>query len=244
MSRNSVTIPADGHDAADDALETDALVAAVTRSVSDDWPISVLNPEAGHHHIAIDPRELAAALRAGNRTWRRFPYYELRYGERGRRFTRSDSAWIVTVAKESLDSAERQLRWLGTLLAARGMPRWLLELHLAELHAELVSAAPDNRAAYDRLLGVAAMFRDERLRHLDEGTSAELALAFDLRVGPGPKPAVPQAGELLVAAVADERSGVGGLDNLLEWLADPARFSAEWIAATTETVAAARARAR
>jgi hypothetical protein len=122
------------------------------------------------------------------------------------------------------------------------MPRWLLELHLVELHAGLVMAVPANRAAYDNLLEVASMFRGERLRHLDETSSAELAAGFDRRAGPGPEPALPEAGPLLVAAVADELAGVrGAVDSLLAWLADPVRFSEAWVDATGETVLAARA---
>jgi hypothetical protein len=246
MSKTLVPSSADDLGDADGAHTTvDALVAAVDLAAAGDgWPVAVLNPEAGNHDITLDPLELAAALRAGERTWRNYPYYELRYAERGRRFTRSDSAWIVTAAKEPLSGAKRQLRWLAAVLASRGMPRWLLEMHLGELHAGLVTAVPENRAAYDHLLEVAAMFRRERSRHLEEAVTAELAAAFDQRVGPDPTPRIPEAGMLLVAAVADERAGLaGGVDSLLEWLADPARFSADWVSATTEIIAAARTRA-
>jgi hypothetical protein len=200
-----------------------------------------LNPEAGNHAITNDPRELRAALRAGERTRERFPYYQRRYGERGRRFTRSDSAWIVTVAELDPAVAERQLRWLGGLLAARGMPRWLLEVHLEVLHAELVAAAPEKKAAYDTLLRVAAIFRNERVSHLDEGTSLDLVRTFDSRVGSAAAHGLPEAGELLVAAVADERAGQPrAVSSLVQWLADPERFSANWVAAVSETLAAAR----
>jgi hypothetical protein len=221
----------------------DARVAAVISSRA--HPVAALNPEAGNHAITVDPAELAAALRAGERTWQRFPYYEVRYGERGRRFTGSDSAWIVTTAHLHLSDTRRELRWLGELLAARGMPRWLLELHLAELHSELVAAKPENRTVYDRLLPVVAMLRAERLRHLDEATTAELIAEFDRRTASDAGPAVPEAGALLVAAVADERAGVkGSTESLLSWLADPERFSPEWVAAVTETLVTARKHAR
>ena len=239
MSRSgeSEVVPDD----ADTSVE--ARVAAVVSSRT--HPVAALNPQAGNHAITVDPVELAAALRAGERTWQRFPYYEMRYGERGRRFTASDSAWIVTTAHQQLSDARRELRWLGEVLAARGMPRWLLELHLAELHAQLVSAKPENRAVYDRLLPVVAMLRAERFRHLDEATSAELVEQFDRRTASDLGPSVPEAGALLVAAVADERAGVkGSVESLVSWLADPARFSVDWVAATTETLAAARHRAR
>ena len=37
-----------------------------------------------------------------------------RYGERGRQFTRSDSAWIATLAGHPFPVVERQIDWLGT----------------------------------------------------------------------------------------------------------------------------------
>lgn len=231
---------------AEDVDETvDAVVALATGSPGAFLPVAALNPEAGNHVVATDPRELRAALRAGVRTQRRFRYYERRYGERGRAFTRSDSAWIVTLAEEPRGAAEHQLRWLAALLAARGMPRWLLEVHLETLHAELVAEVPEKRTAYDVLLRVAARFRDERLSHLDEATSSELAETFDRRLGSSSRRELPEAGALLVAAVADERDGVHrAVDSLMEWLADPARFPVEWVTAATATVAAARERAR
>lgn len=205
----------------------------------------LLNPEAGNHAITTDPRELRAALRAGERTRERFCYYQRRYGERGRRFTHSDSAWIVTLAGLDPAIAEGKLRWLGGLLAARGMPRWLLEEHLEVLHAELVAAAPEKRAAYATLLRVAGLFRAERLSHVDEVTSSDLARTFDSRVGSTAAHELPEAGALVVAAVADERGGQHrAIISLLQWLADPERFSADWVAAVSETLAAAREAAR
>jgi len=226
-------------------METvDAMVARVTGTKPGARPVTALNREAGSHVITTDPRELGAALRAGKRSWRRFPYYERRYGDRGRRFTRSDSAWIVTLTRSPHD-AEGQLRWLGALLAARGMPRWLLEEHLEGLHAELVSAVPEKRAAYDSLLQVADVFRAERLSHLDEATSLHVAQGFDRRVGSAAAAALPEAGLLPVAAVAEERAGLDRVvDSLMDWLADPARFSAQWVAVAKETLAAARNAAR
>lgn len=205
-------------------------------------PASALNPEAGDHAVTTDPRELQAALGAGERTQQRFPYYERRYGERGRAFTRSDSAWVVSLAARPDGVVEQQLRWLGGVLSARGMPRWLLETHLETLHAELVVAVPDHRSSYDILLRVAATFREERFSHLDEATTAELAESFHTRLAPGADEGLSEAGALMVAAVSDERNGVhGAVGSLMDWLADPSRFSEAWVDAATETVATARA---
>jgi hypothetical protein len=234
--------PANDRDEAQNMDETvNAVVALATSAPDGGQPVAALNPDAGNHGVTTDPRELRAALRAGERTQGRFAYYEQRYGERGRAFTRSDSAWIVTLAAESPRVAEGQLRWLGALLAARGMPRWLLEVHLETLHAELVAAVPEKRKSYDVLLRVAVTFRDERLAHLDEATSSELAETFDRRLGSDSPKGLPEAGALLVAAVADERNGVyRAVESLTDWLADPALFPEGWVIAATETVAAAR----
>jgi hypothetical protein len=222
----------------------DAIVAHATEAPAA-RRVALLNPEAGNHAITTDPRELRAALRAAERTRERIHYYQRRYGERGRRFTHSDSAWIVTLAGLDPAVAEGQLRWLGGVLAARGMPRWLLELHLELLHEELMAAAPEKRAAYDTLLRVAGIFRAERLSHLDEVTSSELARTFDSRVGSAGTHGLPEAGALVVAAVADERAGQHrAVSSLVQWLADPERFSAGWVAAVSETLAAAREAAR
>ncbi len=85
--------------------------------------VRTLNPAAGSHAIPQDARELQAALRAGERTWRKFPYYEWRYGERGQQFTRSDSGWLVTLSSHESVVVNQQIRWLGRVLASRGMPQ-------------------------------------------------------------------------------------------------------------------------
>ena len=169
-----------------------------------------------------DPRELAAAERAGQRSWAAWAYYERRYGERGRQFTRSDSAWSATLPGLPASVVERQLRWLGTLLAARGMPRLLLEEHLRVLHEELVAAVPERALEYASLLAAANGLRVEReafvpasvLRTFETGFHDLLQRPTEDDLG---------ADVLIAAAVADERAGVPrAVASLLEWLADPA----------------------
>jgi heme oxygenase len=205
----------------------------------------VLNPEAGHHEIPEDPRELEAALRAGERSWREFPYYAWRYAERGERFTRSDSAWLVSLVSHGPEMVEAQTRWLGTVLASRGMPRWLLERHLAVLHAELSAAVPGRRAAYESLLHAAHALGSARHRYLDDAAMERHRAAFDERVGPDWAARLPRTGGLLAAAVADESAGIAQAVTSLEgWLTDPARFPAHWIEAVRSTLGEARAASR
>jgi hypothetical protein len=190
--------------------------------------------------VTGDPRELTAAERAGERSWAAWAYYEHRYGDRGRRFTRSDSAWIATLPGWPASVVERQVRWLGTLLAARGMPRLLLEEHLRILHEELVAAVPERVLEYASLLQAAEGLRSERETYLPESELRVLETGFrDLLEQPTEDDL--RAGALIAAAVADERAGVPrAVASLMAWLADPARFPAPWLAAVERTLGRAR----
>lgn len=205
--------------------------------------VQALNPEAGSHIIANDPREIEAAMRAGESTLRQVPYYEWRYGERGRRFTWSDSSWIVTLTRHSEAVATHQLDWLSRVLASRGMPRWLLEQHLRVLHDELVRAIPDQRHQYALLAHQSERLRDLRQQQIDEPTFQALAAEFDTLVGSELAERLAGTGYLLVAAVADERAGIEQAVTSVEAaLTDPQRFPQQWIDAVQEIVAKARGR--
>lgn len=207
--------------------------------------LRALNPEAGAHPICHDPRELEAALRAGERSWRRFPYYEQRYAQRGQRFTRSDSAWLVILSEREAAVVDEKIAWLGLVLASRGMPRWMLELHLEVLHAELVAAVPGRGRSYARLLGAAQRLRRQRQAHVDEAVLVALSTAFARQVGDEWDQRLPETGALLAAAVADERAGIAqAVPSLAAWMTDPSRFPTRWIAAVQATLDQARERAR
>ena len=208
-------------------------------------PASTLNPDAGFHAISADPREVAAAVRAGDESVRRVPYFTWRYGERGRRFGHSDSAWLANLAGWSQEQVNQQVAWLGVLLSARGMPQLLLERHLRVLHTALIQAVPERASDYAKLLGAADTLRQARVAVLDDASLAQVASTFEAAVGDEWAAERAGVGELLVAAVADEQNGVErAVASVTEWLADPARFSPTWIAAVHQAVAQARARCR
>lgn len=200
-----------------------------------------VNPDAGDHMITADPAELAAADRATRRSWRRFPYYGRRYGVRGRRFSMSDSGWLLTLCDLVPERALQQVKWLGGVLAARGLPQLLLETHLEMLHEELVAACPADGARYARLPECAAALRETRLDAMSEPELEALAADFEARVG-GVDGRVGNMGVVLAAAVADERAGVpNAVASLAEWACDPARFSDPWVREVRRTLAEARA---
>jgi hypothetical protein len=203
--------------------------------------VSVLNPAAGNHPIPNTIEEIAAAVRAGEQSWAEFPYYGLRYATRGIRYTWSDSAWLVSLCGLSQAELDSQIAWLGGVLAARGMPRWLLERHLEVLYAELARAIPSRASAYAPLLAAAQMLKAQRQALLGDNISAQLAASFDALVGPELAAELPQTGWLIAAAVADERAGISNARaSLAGWLTDPARFSAPWVRAVRQTMQTAQ----
>ncbi|MEZ4382268.1 MAG: biliverdin-producing heme oxygenase [Nannocystaceae bacterium] len=220
----------------------DALGALVTPPNHVRPTAMVLNNEAGAHAIVTAPRPLVAALSAGLRCWRDFPYLEERYGARGRCFTGSDSAWLATLAGATEEAALTKIRWLGRLLAARGLPTLILETHVVRLVDELAAFADAEPAALAPLAAAAQALRDDRAAHLDDADARALEASFAAAVGARDPFATPA---LVVAAVADECSDhERAVSSLTDWLADEARFGLRWSTAVLDLVDAARDRAR
>lgn len=203
---------------------------------------TILNLEAGAHPITADPREIRAAIDAGEKTWNKYPYYEMRYGERGKKFTASDSAWIATLSTLHQDRVDQQVTWLSRLLASRGMPRFLLQEHLETLCRELSLAAPEKRRAYEKLSIAASRLAQSIAIAIPPARAQILVGEFGATAPREWLERIPEAGRLLVGAVGDQRSGVArAVDSLVEWLTDPTRFPDEWNAAARLTLSAAQA---
>ncbi len=201
-----------------------------------------INPEAGRHPVPADMREIQASLRAADSCWQRFPYFESRYGERGQRFAKSDGAWLATLCQFDQPRMDQQVRWLGRVLAARGMPTLLLQAHLEILADELTAAVPEKKPLYEKLQIAAVALREWRGQQIDDGYLQILDDEFHRAVGPSWNGRNEHAGLLLAAAVADEMNGnVGAIDGVKQWMTDASRFHAEWIAAAEDTITKAQA---
>lgn len=185
---------------------------------------ALVNPDAGAYEVTTDATLVRAAVRAAQRSLDAMPYYRLRYGERGSRFASTDSAWLISLAHLGEERATRQVAWLCRVLAGRGMPSWLMELHLEELVAEVRSVAGEE--AVGALPAAAAAVATLRRRHVDDDL---LALADGWADDSlGDELPVPRTGALLAAATADALSGVTHDDHVLvDWLTDPARVRPE-----------------
>ncbi len=207
--------------------------------------VTAINPEAGRHAVPADAREIQASVRAGDSCWERFPYFEARYGERGRRFARSDAAWKATLCQFEPAQISQQVRWLGRVLAGRGMPTFLLQDQLEILVRELSTAVPEKRSEYERLLPAAAELGELRRRHLTDAQLQKIADDFDAAVEAEWSARLPLTGHLLGCAVADELVGHAlAVESLRSWMTDPARFPAAWIAAVDAALTQARELAR
>ncbi len=108
-------------------LETVFLALYPFEPGSKTFAVTSINPEAGRHAVPTDAREIQAALRASEICWRQFPYFEHRYGERGRRFARSDSAWKATLCHYEPERINQQVKWLGGILAVESLRPWMTD---------------------------------------------------------------------------------------------------------------------
>jgi len=199
-----------------------------------------LNSAAGSVPVPTDPREVAAAIRASDVIWRAFPYFELRYGPRGKRFGYSDCAYFLTLLGYAQETVNRQVEWTAGVLAQRGMPSLLLELQLRVLGRILRREFLGGDRG-EPLIRAADALRDARREKLSDAEIAALGQEFAARVGfPRHRLAIGM-GTLLAAAVADELGGMRrAAASIEEWAADPAVFPSDWIDAVRATLAAAR----
>jgi hypothetical protein len=204
-------------------------------------PVIPWNPDAGMHAVTTNAHELAAGMAAGERSLRDFPYYDRRYGERGRRFCGSDTAWLITLCNRTRVEAVRQTSWLGGVLSSRGMPQYRLERHLAVLHEELTRAMPRDRKRFDILQHCRRYLVAQRDSKIDSTDFHRLAREFEAAAAKV-RGRLNGMGEVIVSAVADEALGIQrAVPSLESWLCDPNEFPPKWRDAVKATIAAARA---
>ena len=200
---------------------------------------AAVNFEAGDHAIPQNPVEIDLALRAAKAAWEKFPYLEQRYGARGKRFTNSDSCWLVTLTRTlSQDVATKALDWLRTVLTTRGIPTVVLEAHLRTIQQAITLEFPEQikmRAQFDLFL---SNREAERRLHFGAEGPSPLIDVFNRRFRACSGLKVESAADLIVSAWMDERSGVAGsLSALHDWFTDVGRFSRDWIADVNELLA-------
>ena len=203
--------------------------------------ITALNPEAGNYPIPTNPLEIQAAITAGLKCWNEFSFYEKRYGERGKRFSISDSVWLVTLSELSIELATNQVKWLARYLANRGMPVITMEYQLKYLYQELVKLIPDNEQKYKTLFLVSEQLKNQRIERVpltvfDKINSLFYDFCVQLNVSDEP---MKNTGKLIASSVADSKNGVEeSLQDFKTWITSPELFSSNWIQAVEKTYSA------
>jgi hypothetical protein len=200
--------------------------------MDDKHHIATINFEAGNHAMPQNPAEISLALRAAKVAWEKYPYLEHRYGERGRRFTDSDSCWLVTLARAPREvTVTKSLEWLRTVLASRGIPTVVLEFHLRAISEEMTEQ-PDMQIQFGHFL----LDREAERRKLFGAESrSRLIDVFDQRFRACTGLKIESAAELITSAWVDEHCGISGsISALRDWFTDVERFSKEWITNVNE----------
>lgn len=200
---------------------------------------AAINFEAGDHAIPQEPIEIDLALRAGRAAWDAYPYLEQRYGARGKRFTNSDSCWLVTLAHAPRSEvATKALDWLRNILAPRGIPTIALETHLRIIQQAIAEEFPERIKMHTQFDPFLSNRRAERRARFGAAESSPLVDIFNRRFQACSGLQVASAAELIASAWIDERCGIAGaLSALHVWFADPGRFSRDWIGSVDEMVA-------
>lgn len=204
--------------------------------------ITSFNPEAGNYPIPTNPLEIKAAITAGMRCWDEFPYFEKRYGERGRRFTVSDSVWLVTICELPDEGVLNQVNWLAKFLAVRGMPTITMEIQMQALYQELSKLVPENEPKYSKYLKAAEHIKQQRIAHIAESTFEDCNLIFDKYFadnnvsGKTYVELKKNIGKLVASSIIDEMNGIPDVRNSTEnWLKNVDVFPENWILAIDKT---------
>ena len=185
--------------------------------------------------------ETAAFFRAGITTWEEFPYYAWRYGLRGKQYTRSDSVWLVTLCDLEEEVVIEQVHWLGRVLASRGMPQWLLAVHLKNLVYELEKVHPEKKHEYDKLSKASNSIYIMFNRIFKEDDRKRLISEFENQIGEEWSHRLKNIGVLLVSAIADERNGIDkALSSIETWATDENRFPKIWIESVRSIIQSAK----
>jgi len=106
-------------------------------------------------------------------------------------------------------------------LSNRGMPSWILEVHLRVLYRQLIRTIPANAQKYVTLIRSAERLRGISEDRISAPCAQQLVADFATVVGPSSNSLLTSAAQLLVSAVSDEKSGVKNAVSSLEtWLVD------------------------
>ena len=185
----------------------------------------------------MDARELAAVNRASDRSWNEFPYWEMRFGERGRRFSLSDGAWNVTLCSGTVANALEKCAGSARCFP-RAACRRFCSSGISSSFTKSSARSVTHICSKDRASSRDCAARKSGNRH-SIGSPTNL-----MKERPGVAP-IPGMGVLLVSAVCDEALGIEhAVDNIVNWTETRGQEKGRWINAIRSTIASARAALR
>ncbi len=192
--------------------------------------ITAINPEAGRHAIPQTEKEITRALRCARIAWQRFPYLDARYGERGRRFTLSDSCWLVSLYDLDEPFVIKSLFWLRRVLSNRGLPTVILKTHLEVIDRDIADEDSGRAGRSTGFRATVSRFRAERDAILQPQARRALTEKYETSFAQCPGLNVPGAAEVLIAAAIDTALGIeSARDQALSWMRDRPGSSEPWI---------------
>lgn len=200
--------------------------------------ITSLNPEAGNFPISTNPLEIEAAIIAGQKCWNEFPYYDQRYGERGKRFTVSDSVWLINLCDLPQELANSQVKWLTDLLANRGMPSYTMEVQLNFMYKELTERVYENESKYKKLKIAADQLKKSREKKIASALFDKCNFIFtefcqELNVK---ESGMTNTGKLIASSIVDFENGIRESEyDFKSWIMNNKRFSGDWVLAVERT---------
>ena len=204
--------------------------------------ITSFNPEAGNHTLPDDPKEINAAITAAIICWNEFPYYEKRYGGRGKRFAFSDSLWLVTLCELTFNEALKQILWLSNFLAIRGMPTYLMEFQLKVLYEELIKAKTTSVERYSNILKIEYYFRKHREIYFNESFFENCNSFFEKNYNLNKidndlcNILKKNIGILIASSIIDDKSNIpDALSSFKDWITNNEVFPDKWILAVEKT---------
>ncbi|HQU74846.1 MAG TPA: hypothetical protein PKV71_17555 [Calditrichia bacterium] len=167
---------------------------------------------------------------ACRRTWESFPSVGYAFGFGAEESLGEDSFYLISLADHPLEVVFEKALWYASVRSNRGLPGIVLEKHLNHLYEELLKNSPQKSNRNRKLLNAESYLADLRLQVIPENTRDFLTREFYREVGEDLRNKWPQAGNILVSAVADEFQGNrNSVLSCVEWLGQSRLFPGKWV---------------
>jgi hypothetical protein len=150
--------------------------------------------------------------------------------------------WLITLCELSEEDAIKQLDWLSSFLAIRGMPTYTMEIQMQFMYQELSKENPKDGKKYQMFLKLSEYIRKQRNKCMHDKEFGECNSAFEnyfnqLNVNEDICNTLkPNTGKLIASCLVDDKNGIpGAKDSLINWLKSTELFPENWVQAVEKT---------